>query len=119
TWSSLATPNNYTTAHIRFNGNFYGGTLAFGETRKNLSVNGISEDIAKIYPNPATTHIVIELRNQEKANAQIFDNLGRVLLTKENITNHTIVDINYLATGIYTLRLELNGKNYFQKIVKQ
>lgn len=117
-WSSMATPNSYTTAYIRYSGNFYGGTLAFGENRKNLSTKGITADIAKIYPNPATNVVNIELTAQQKANIQVIDNLGRVLKTIPNAAQNTQIDIANFAVGIYTLKIEIDGQQYFQKVVK-
>ena len=67
-----------------------------------------------IYPNP--TMDFIKINNEEPVNVKIINLNGKVVKSK-NLKNGKI-DISDLASGIYLLEVQLNGKIYKQKIRK-
>ena len=74
----------------------------------------------QIYPNPFSNNIKIrpgELDNQN-LKIHVFNILGENILTKEiNAVSEFELNLSFLANGIYTLKLENNKKQTFEKIV--
>ncbi len=85
------------------------------------TVVGIEDDAfskIKVYPNPATDNITIECaENINKI--EVFDVLGRKIISNENILNNTNVDITSLNNGIYFLIVHTENGNGEYKIIKQ
>jgi len=77
----------------------------------NLSVNNITLQHIKIYPNPTNDylHINMSLKDQ-KHSYSICDNIGRVVLKGEIVSETTKLDLNKLKKGFYSLILD-NGKH--------
>jgi len=67
---------------------------------------------AKLYPNPATTNLNIEinsLKSNEKTSVQVFDMNGRIVYRKEAIRNQTQVLLTINVSGY-------SAGGYFVKI---
>ena len=84
------------------------GVFAFMATSQ-FSSNGILavnqnqlEDIS-LYPNPATS--IINLKNAENANIQVFDVLGKMIISKDNISMNEQIDVTKLQTGTYFMKI--------------
>ncbi|MCX6231841.1 MAG: T9SS type A sorting domain-containing protein [Bacteroidetes bacterium] len=73
----------------------------------------------KIYPNPVTNELIIELpANKEKQNFEIYNAIGAEVY-KGSLLEKTIIQTTGFAAGSYTIRLN-NGKSLeFRKILKQ
>ncbi len=69
-----------------------------------LSIQGIEEEHAKIYPNPASDYILIDTDNVKAI--QIFDSFGNSIMQKEG--NEEILDITELPSGQYILKIKYN-----------
>jgi hypothetical protein len=67
----------------------------------------ISENNVKVYPNPATSQITIELPKTMKAEIRVFDITGKLLKfeTDSQISNKRIVDVSTLTPGTYFVRI--------------
>lgn len=74
------------------------------------------EDKIKISPNPASSHILIEIENNNKIkNALLIDVLGKQQKVE---INSSLIDITTVSEGTYILQLELDdGEFYTQKII--
>lgn len=86
-----------------------GSTLSISDERLN--------DLS-IYPNPVED----KLRMHTSTNlvgkiATVFDITGKRVLS-EKITAPSIVDVNYLQPGLYTLRIESQGRVMTKKFIK-
>jgi hypothetical protein len=68
-----------------------------------LSVNQSQLDNLSLYPNPAST--VLNLKNAENANIQVFDVLGKLILSQENIAMDTQINVANLANGTYFMKI--------------
>ena len=75
------------------------------------SQNIYSDNIIKIYPNPAKTYIYIE--NVLKSNIEIVDLVGKTIINVAG-TNKTKIDISYLQNGIYFIKID----NKIYKLIK-
>lgn len=93
------------------------------------NITGINEveksiDILNIYPNPVTD-VLNFTYNVEKGTSgkiNIFDINGKLLISKQLSinagANSVFLDVSNLAKGIYVLKLDNNGKTFYQKFIK-
>ncbi len=91
----------------------------------NITTVGI-EDVSysdvgfKIYPNPATTDLMIEC-DEEMASVQVADVLGRVVITQSNLATHNLqLATDFLAEAAYFIHIKTySGKTAVKRFVKQ
>ncbi|MCS7035043.1 MAG: T9SS type A sorting domain-containing protein [Saprospiraceae bacterium] len=80
-----------------------------------LSDNHI-EDVANVYPNPATNSIYIDSKyTTEFKSIQIFDSYGRQLLYSPSIVLPKEISIQGFSPGWYVLKLETSNHEYVTK----
>jgi len=60
------------------------------------------EDVV-LYPNPAST--IINLRNAENANIQVFDILGKLILSQNNISVDAQINVSQFQSGTYFMKI--------------
>ena len=53
----------------------------------------------------------------EKTNIEIFDMLGRLILTRSNISLHEKIDVSSLNTGTYLIRFTNENKSATDKFI--
>jgi len=86
-----------------------------------LAVNGNSNAVFSIYPNPSKQFLNINLDVNSTENlksAQIFDLNGRLVM--ETPLNSSRINIETLQNGTYLLLLKnQNGKGFSQKFIKE
>ena len=92
-------------------------TVVTGVEDVNSKENGI-----KVYPNPATEQLHIELNTNYSAlnRITIYDLQGRELLNKhlnESKTKNVSIDVSNLPKGMYVLRASTNEHAVFSNIV--
>ena len=110
-WSISCTPTRAALNTTR--SNIKGAALTTGIGNYMLNSN------TKVYPNPATNEITIELPDSFKsANIRIMNALGQTLFY-ENGEVGPLRHINTSAysKGIYTISIESNGSKVFKKLV--
>ncbi len=82
-----------------------------------------SEDMLKVYPNPARDYVVFEVRGLEfevEGNQiQLFDVFGREVLRKAVIAEKTVFDLRGMPDGIYFYKVEMDEKLLSGKIIVQ
>ncbi|MFL5763160.1 MAG: T9SS type A sorting domain-containing protein [Bacteroidia bacterium] len=89
---------------------------------KNCTTTGIDESslVSRIYPNPATTELYIELNNSGKGYAvSISDVSGRVISTGASDKDVFKVNTEALAKGVYFVKITLDGQVINRRIVKE
>lgn len=108
-----------------------GGTKPFVFADKaKMTVNittGIEENIqnklsAKIYPNPASNILNVQLDNSENiAEFRVFNALGQELISESNINSNFVnVPINNFDNGTYIIRIKTENDNLsILKFIKQ
>ncbi|MDR2683379.1 MAG: T9SS type A sorting domain-containing protein, partial [Dysgonamonadaceae bacterium] len=90
-------------------------------TIKVVSATGIlpvENNTLRIYPNPASDFIVVELSGASTAKVEILTSTGNRVLSQE-ISSSGKMDISTLPKGLYLLRVNTGGKFYTEKIVKR
>ncbi len=84
------------------------GQYGSGETTEFSSngVLGITQnqlDNISLYPNPASS--TINVKNAENANVQVFDILGKLILSQENIALDAQINVSQLQAGTYFMKI--------------
>ncbi|MCU0431168.1 MAG: FG-GAP-like repeat-containing protein [Cytophagaceae bacterium] len=77
-----------------------------------LDVNNI-----QVMPNPNNGEFVINL--PVGSSLSISNSLGEIVYTSDNSKNLTSINMNNVASGVYTLKVTNNGKTDFVKFVKE
>ncbi|MCF6357803.1 MAG: T9SS type A sorting domain-containing protein, partial [Draconibacterium sp.] len=73
----------------------------------------------KIYPNPVSTELTIEVEGNNKIiNYEILNSIGQVVV-EGNLLEKTTVPISYLTSGFYFVKLEIGNTYKFKKIIKE
>ena len=78
-------------------------------------VEEIEMDI-RLFPNPASTEVVVTINGEAPNEVQIFDASGRFVSSTQRMSR---IDIQSHAAGIYTFRIVHEGEVREQQIVKQ
>lgn len=78
----------------------------------------LSTNVFKVYPNPATTNIILEKKSNEIASAIIYNFLGEQIDVIELRSPQTILDINGLIPGIYSLYVKTKESSSILQFVK-
>lgn len=96
----------------------YEADLAAVSTDEPIANSGL--DIS-IFPNPTANFV--NIRNEESSvnefQVSLSDVNGRILSYRTFSATNNELDLSQLATGVYHLRLTVNGKVYSEQIVKQ
>lgn len=73
----------------------------------------------KLFPNPATSSITVELPYTGNGKYYLTDISGKIFKQNniENNTNNFTINVNDVANGTYLLSLEMNGNVSTSKVV--
>lgn len=87
---------------------------------KATSINGLTENMVKIFPNPNTGRFTIQL-NREFSNAdlEIVNLQGQLLYSSTINSSEMSVDLHNFANGMYYIRIKNNGELFISKFVIQ
>ncbi len=90
------------------NGNFgCGDSAKFSTDNFVLGVPETQFADISLYPNPAST--IINLKNAENANIQVFDVLGKLILSQQNIAPDAQINVANLQNGTYFMKISKNN----------
>ena len=78
------------------------------------SLAEIQKNGIKIYPNPFSNQINIIAKTNEPFQINVYNVQGQVMCKQSTRTIHT----DTWSRGIYFVQIELNGKQFVQKIIK-
>src|SRR5690606_11139399 len=83
-------------------------------------IDGIisATQIARIYPNPATSVLNIEM-NEEAQSMELIDMTGKSVMKINESFSSRQVSVDGLKNGVYVLKIEQNGKQYQSRVVIQ
>ncbi len=82
-----------------------------GTTSLNENSN---HSIISLYPNPSSGKFQLSGLSGNNVLINVYDNMGRLVCSKNNITSDTIIDITNQSTGIYLI--QITGTNFNQAI---
>jgi hypothetical protein len=70
----------------------------------------------QLFPNPATTEVIVTINGAAPTEVTIFDATGRFVMSAQRTSR---IDIQSLAAGVYTLRVVSGGEEYNARVVKE
>ncbi len=84
-----------------------------------IGLEELTTVVASIYPNPASDNLTISIAGKAKvAQVELIDLLGNVVLKSEMNSVKTL-NVASLNTGVYIVKLTIDGKDYTLRIVKK
>jgi len=86
------------------------------ETRL-VGINSPEKILVKVYPNPASTLLKIELQSNSEVTFNLHDMYGRSILEQQYLKNDISIDVTNLKPGIYLLHV--NSVNSQETLVKK
>ena len=107
------------------NGEFtYVVTISDGEQTNSASVSFFVADCLStdeqpemeigVFPNPSSSNIQIILDHEcQYVEISMFNNLGQMV---KAVVNSTDISVEDLASGVYLVRIDVDGKQFFRKI---
>ncbi len=90
-----------------------------GQNCATLATNSFNEDKEnfEIFPNPSTD--LIRFSIDQPATVSIYNSVGEKVLSDYKIDDKsTSISLESFSNGLYIVQLDLNGNNYFKKIMK-
>jgi hypothetical protein len=87
--------------------------------------NSTENNNISIFPNPFSDQITLQYNLDKTSNFKfaLYDALGNIVYQEENPTAygyyHYLIPTQNLAQGLYIARIELNGKTFAKKVLKQ
>lgn len=84
-------------------GNYGSGEITAFESNGILGVTQNQLENINLYPNPASS--TINLRNAENADIQIFDILGKLIYSQDNIPMEVRINVSGLQAGTYFMKI--------------
>jgi hypothetical protein len=73
----------------------------------------------KVYPNPSSGEITVEVKNGIATSIDVTDISGRVVLSASAMKDKTSINISHFASGIYYLKVQSSQGIDVIKIIKQ
>lgn len=96
-------------------------TIVKNNVDSTLSNSLIKETIFSIYPNPSSGYLYIQSDNQLDSEVliSVFDIIGKEVFKSKykNVDSNMNLDLNYLQSGIYMLRVDTVSKSFSKKII--
>lgn len=95
------------------------GTGTTCDFKTNLIANKLSDANLKLFPNPVTNELILEIEdNFERFNFQIINATGQAVY-KGSVIDKMAVQTGSFAPGLYLLRFDNNTNFEFKKIIKK
>ncbi len=70
-----------------------------------------------LYPNPASSYLHVESKENQISRIEIMDFLGRVVYFEKGLANLWQISIPNVAKGMYLLKYTIEGKVYQKPII--
>ncbi len=103
---------------------FYGGfndiwLASITDTSNALGVQSVYEsDFARIYPNPATSSIMISSNSQIGNLIELYNSQGILLTSKLSNEQTELIDLSHYPEGIYFVKVSNDSQLLTRKIIK-
>lgn len=100
-----------------FFGNYSEGATKPFNSNGVLGIGDFDFTSVSMYPNPANDRINIV--NAANSTIEIYDVLGKLLISKEDISSQEQLNISQLKTGTYFVKINNGGQTSTKKLMKQ
>lgn len=119
---SVAGSGTYTLSYSFTDANSCSNTDA-----QNITVNvctgltELSNNSFVVYPNPTSGDFSIDFNKaiNSPIEIEVFDVIGKLVLTQNVSTNHTVISLDAFAKGIYTVRLKTDESYSIIRVIKE
>ena len=92
-----------------------GGAVSFIVNEVVLANNDTILNSVVMYPNPASS--VLNIENAENSSIEIYDLLGRIILSENIISSNKQLNVSSLSNGTYLIKISNNGQNKIDKFI--
>ena len=92
------------------------GSFTFSDWK--VATVGILEQVIKVFPNPVTDQLFIDAGAIPLVAYELYNATGQLMLQGSEVLADAGVDLSGLETGVYFLRLELEGEWRFFRVAK-
>jgi hypothetical protein len=86
---------------------------------KSTAIDNLSVIGAKIYPNPVTDILNIELPETDSYRVTVFNSTGDIVTQQTASSVNTAIDMSEYNSGIYIIKVTTDNRSYTGKIVKR
>lgn len=114
-FSGLEYANNLTIESFAYNQSPYQIAVISDSLYTAVNENYLENSII-IYPNPATTNIMIRIDNSDITKIEIFNQVGQIV-KNANFIDKINISTNDLNSGIYIAKIENNNYSISRKII--
>lgn len=83
-----------------------------------LSSTSFSWDSLSIYPNPTKFNYIF-IRNNEDVQVDLYNILGKKILSRTVLTSDPKLDISSIASGMYLMKISTDNSSITRKFIKQ
>ena len=81
------------------------------------SIVEVDNSSSQVYPNPASSYVLIRNDKDEIQNVELFDTQGKLILSKKNIQNKNLnLSLEGLLSGVYYVKIQTASKYYSKKL---
>lgn len=94
----------------------FGSSSAIIHSCATLSVEDIFENPIRVFPNPFTDRITIDIENDSRLSVSLIDQFGRHIFSRNISEGEKTIDVSGLAPGMYFLQVE--GQSWKIKLLK-
>ena len=95
--------------------------IDLSDNKTSTDINLSNEEVSlfdwSIYPNPASNKLFINSKESFQSNYSITNQIGMDMVQNEPLDRHSGIDISYLSSGVYFLKLYAKDKK-FSKCLK-
>ena len=113
---------NKATQNVDTTGNVLSDSCLYNNEAKQQYQANIEDYVITVYPNPTTGELKIDISNFEegtKGSIFITDIQGKYIYKTDVIYDKNIINLNYVASGQYLMRIVLNNKNHEFFVLKE
>lgn len=87
---------------------------------KSISIEQFSKVKTSVFPNPSAGLYTIFFEEENlKSSYQVFSLDGKLIISQENGSHPTVIDLQSQPNGVYLLRIHVGGKDIVSKLLKQ
>ena len=81
--------------------------------------NSDFENTIRVYPNPSSGNVFVELKNTTAAELIIMDIKGAEILRLHLTNSLNEINLEAFSRGLYFIKLNANNQSYYSKLVKE
>lgn len=110
--------------NVNYSPRTFNGKIQYCKSISTGNNENISNNIFSIYPNPTNGELNFTVNNNQSSFVSdliVYNVVGKTVLEKENkiIKTNNKLDISFLESGIYFLKMNINGEEYISKFIKR